>query len=58
VPRLRIERLGQLHRALHVGEENGDLLALAFEDAAALQDFFSKVLGRVDGVKRDAATWR
>ena len=26
----RVELLGQVHRALHVGEEHGDLLALAF----------------------------
>ena len=30
VPLLRVELLGELHRALHVGEEHGHLLALAF----------------------------
>ena len=31
VPFFRINLLRQLHRALHVGEQHGDLLALAFE---------------------------
>ena len=31
VPLFGIELLGQIHRALHVGEEHGHLLALAFE---------------------------
>jgi TRAP-type mannitol/chloroaromatic compound transport system substrate-binding protein len=30
-PRLGVELLRQLHRALHVGEEDGDLLALALD---------------------------
>ena len=30
-PLLGVELLGQLHRALHVGEEDGHLLALAFD---------------------------
>jgi hypothetical protein len=34
MPRLGIELLGELRRALHVGEEHGDLLALAFERSA------------------------
>ena len=35
VPLLGVELLGQLHRALHVGEQHRDLLALAFERASA-----------------------
>ena len=34
VPLFRVELLGELHRALHVGEEHGHLLALAFEGGA------------------------
>jgi hypothetical protein len=30
VPLFGIDLLGEIHRALHVGEEHGDLLALAF----------------------------
>ena len=40
-PLLRIELLGQLHRALHVGEQHGDLLALAFEGGLRLVRIFS-----------------
>ena len=47
VPRFRVELLGQLHRALHVGEQHGDLLALAFEGGLGLQDFVGEMLGRV-----------
>ena len=51
----RIELLGQLHRALHVGEEDGDLLALApstglragFEGGLRLQDLVGEMFGRV-----------
>ena len=35
-PLLGVELLGQLHRALHVGEEHGHLLALAFEGGLRL----------------------
>jgi hypothetical protein len=38
VPLLGVHLLGQLHRALHVGEENGDLLALALQGGLALED--------------------
>ena len=35
VPLLGIDLLGELHRALHVGEEHRHLLALAFEGGRA-----------------------
>jgi hypothetical protein len=38
----------QLHRALEVGEEHRDLLALAFERSLCRQDLFGKMLGSVD----------
>ena len=44
-PRLRVELLGQLHRALHVGEEHGDLLALAFEGGLRIEDLVGEVFG-------------
>ena len=47
VPLLRIELLRQLHRALHVGEEDGDLLALPFEGGLGLEDFFGEMLGGI-----------
>jgi hypothetical protein len=37
----------QLHRALEVGEQHRDLLALAFEGAPGGQDLLGKVLGGV-----------
>ena len=43
VPLLRVELLRQLHRALHVGEQHGDLLALAFEGGFGLQDFVGEM---------------
>ena len=39
VPLLGIDLLGELHRALHVGEEDRHLLALAFEGGAPTTDF-------------------
>ena len=45
VPRLGVDPLGQLHRALDVSEEHGHLLALALEPAARRQH----LLGEVDG---------
>ena len=45
VPLFRIELLGQIHRALHVGEEHRHLLALAFEGAAAVRIFSARCLG-------------
>ena len=53
VPLFRIELLGQLHRALDVGEQHGDLLALAFEGGLGLQDFVGEVFGGVGaGIRR------
>ena len=43
VPFLGIDFFGQIHRALHVGEEDGYLLALAFEGAARGEDLLGKV---------------
>ena len=37
----------ELHRALEVGEEDGDLLALAFEGGPRGEDPLGEVLGRV-----------
>jgi len=47
MPLFRIDLLGQFHRAFDVGEQHGDLLALAFEGGLRLQDFVGEVLGRV-----------
>ena len=47
VPVLGVELLGELHRPLHVGEEDRHLLALALEGLARGQDFLREVLGRV-----------
>jgi hypothetical protein len=44
VPLLRIELLGQIHRPLHVGEEDGHLFALAFEGAAGGEDLLGEVV--------------
>ena len=41
VPLFGIELLGELHRALHVGEQHGDLLAFAFEGGLARCRIFS-----------------
>ena len=43
------------HRALEVGEEHGDLLALAFEGALGGEDLLGKVLGGV-GLGRDTGS--
>jgi hypothetical protein len=37
----------QLHRALQIGEEDGDLLPLALEGGLRGEDLLRKVLGRV-----------
>jgi hypothetical protein len=37
----------ELHRALEIGEEHGDLLALALEHALGREDLLGQVLGRV-----------
>jgi hypothetical protein len=47
VPLLGIDLLSQLHRALHVGKEDGDLLALALERGLRLEDLVGEVLGGV-----------
>src|SRR5881409_359324 len=47
VPLLGVELLGEVHRALHVGEENRHLLALAFEGGAGAQNLLGEVSGRV-----------
>src|SRR5262249_46379453 len=47
MPLFGIKLLGQLHRALHIGEQYGDLFALAFKRGLRLQDFLGEVFGRV-----------
>jgi hypothetical protein len=47
----------ELHRTLEVGEEHGDLLALAFEGGLRGQDAFGEMLGRV-GLGRSEAGGR
>jgi hypothetical protein len=44
VPLLRIELLRQLHRPLHVGEENRDLLALTFDGTARGENLVGEML--------------
>src|SRR5205823_9080699 len=46
-PLLGVDLLRQLHRALHVGEEDGHLLALALEGGAGSEDLLGEVLRRV-----------
>ena len=41
-----VELLGQFHRALHVGEEHRDLLALAFDGRLRLADLVGEVFRR------------
>jgi hypothetical protein len=50
----------QLHRALEVGEQHGDLLALAFEGGFGGQDLLSEVLGRIGlgGAEARLTRWR
>jgi hypothetical protein len=43
---------GQFHRALEVGEENGDLFAFAFERGLGGEDALGEVLGRVSSPRR------
>ena len=47
MPLLGVDLLGEIHRALHVGEEDGHLLALAFEGAARGEDLLGEMLRRV-----------
>jgi class 3 adenylate cyclase len=44
VPLLGVDLLGQLQRALHVGEEHGHLLSLALERGLRLEDLVGEVL--------------
>src|SRR5262249_6879643 len=44
VPVLGIELLGELHRALHVGEEHRHLLALALHGGTGAEDLLGQVL--------------
>ena len=44
VPVFRVDRLREIHRALHVGKEYRHLLPLAFEGGARGQDLLGKVL--------------
>src|SRR5207247_3085588 len=44
VEHLGINLLGEVHGALHVGEEDGDLLALALEGGARGEDLLDQVL--------------
>jgi hypothetical protein len=39
VPVFGIDLLGEIHRALHVGEQDSDLFALTFERAAGSKNF-------------------
>jgi hypothetical protein len=39
--------LGHIHRALDVGEQDGDLLALAFKRGARVKDLVSEMLGGI-----------
>jgi hypothetical protein len=49
----------QLHRALQVGEEDGDLLALAFEGRPGLQDLLDEVWrgGNLGGLNSHNGRW-
>jgi hypothetical protein len=48
LPRFLRVAIGQeLHRALEVGEEDGDLLALSFDGGLGGEDFLSEVLRSV-----------
>jgi hypothetical protein len=49
VPGLRVHLSGQLHRALHVRKEHGDLLALSLQGTAAGEDPLGQVLRGVGG---------
>src|SRR6266496_3104281 len=47
VPLLRVELGGQFRRSPDVGEQDGDLLALAFEGAAGGEDLLGEVFRSV-----------
>ena len=42
VPLFGVDLLGEIHGSLHVGEENGHLLALAFEGASRGEIFSAR----------------
>jgi hypothetical protein len=56
VPVFGVDRLREIHRTLHVREEDGHLLALAFEGAAGGENLFGEMLrgvgARVGGAGR------
>jgi hypothetical protein len=52
VPLLRIDLLRERHRALHIGEQHGDLLALAFESGARGENFVGEMFGSVGAGRR------
>jgi hypothetical protein len=56
VPVFGVDRLGEIHRPLHVGEEDGHLLALAFEGAARREDLLGEVLRSVGSRIRGCGT--
>lgn len=47
VPLLRVDLTGKVHRALHVREEYGHLLAFAFEGRLGLQDVVGEMFGSI-----------
>src|SRR5262245_28095247 len=51
---LRVSVSQKLHRSLQVGEENGDLLALAFQGGLGGEDLLGQMLGRVGLGRRKA----
>ena len=55
MPFLGIDALGELHRARHVGEEDGDRLALALERALGGEDLLDEVARRVGARLGEAA---
>src|SRR5262245_33281033 len=47
MPLLGIELLGEIHRALHVGEQHGHLLPLTFEGAAGAENLLGEMRGSI-----------
>src|SRR5262249_20310153 len=59
VPLFGVDLPSEIHRALHVSEEHGHLLPLAFEGAAGCQDLLGEVLGGVGaGIAFSGRWWR
>jgi hypothetical protein len=58
VPLLGVELLGQLYRALHVGEQDGDLLPLTFEGASRSQNLRGEVFRGVGARVRRRCSFR